>query len=95
VRRSYIVEQSGVIDMPGRVNFPYRHNFVDTEFHATAAARGVFAAAPDALILHKHPDFGWAAEDDTYRKSRAVFHLDAATFESRRPLWENLAASSI
>lgn len=92
IRRSYILERSGVIDMPGRVNYPYRHNYVDTEFHATAAARGVFAAAPTAVILHKHPDWGHAELDDTYRKSQADIPADRETFESRRHLWEALSS---
>lgn len=91
VRRSYVLERSGVIDMPGRVFYPYRHNFADDEFHGTATAHGVFTAAPSSVVLHRHPDFGLAAEDATYQKSRAQFGADAATFGSRRHLWESLA----
>lgn len=87
VDRRYIVEQSGVIDMPGRVFYPYKHNYVDTEFFCTAVKRGVFKPAREALIVHHHPDFGFCAYDQTYMKSRASFSQDAAKFESRRHLW--------
>jgi len=88
VDRRYIETQSGVIDIPNRVNFPYRHNYVDTEFHATAVRRGVFAPAPNSVILHKHPDWGHAEDDDTYRKSQASLPLDSVTFASRTHLWQ-------
>ena len=87
VDRLYIEEQSGVVDMPGRVNYPYRHNYVDTEFYCTAVHRGVFKAAPESRIMHMHPDFGHARYDKTYMKSRSSFGQDAETFESRRHLW--------
>jgi hypothetical protein len=87
VDRSYIEVHSGVIGMQNRVNYPYLHNYVDTEFHATAVHRGVFAPAPLSRIHHKHPDFGFAEQDDTYRKSAATSSQDAVTFQSRRHLW--------
>jgi hypothetical protein len=87
VRRSYIDEQSGVIDMPNRVNYPYRHNYVDTEFHATAVHRGVFVAAPDARVHHKHPDWGHATSDATYLKGQGTLDQDAEVFRSREHLW--------
>jgi hypothetical protein len=83
VERNYIATQSGVIDIPNRVLYPYKHNYVDTEFFLTAIKRGVFTAARTAVILHRHPDFGHAVMDDTYRKSQADIPVDAATFESR------------
>jgi hypothetical protein len=87
VERAYIEVHSGVIDMPGRVNYPYKHNYVDTEFYCTAVHRGVFAPAPDSWVLHIHPDFGHGQYDKTYMKSRASFSEDAQTFVSRRHLW--------
>lgn len=87
VDRRYIVEQSGVIDIPNRVQYPYRHNYGDTEFHATAVRRGVFRACPGSMILHRHPDFGHAEQDTTYRKSQATAGEDAVTFASRAHLW--------
>lgn len=87
IDRRYIEEQSGVIDMPGRVNYPYQHNYVDTEFYCTAVHRGVFKAAPHSVIRHRHPDFGQGTYDKTYMKSRSSFGRDAAMFESRAHLW--------
>lgn len=88
IDRRYIVEQSGVIDIPNRVNYPYQHNYVDTEFYFTAVKRGVFARAPESVILHKHPDWGHASDDATYAKSRASLSSDATTFASRTHLWQ-------
>lgn len=88
VDRRYIVEMSGVIDIPNRVMFPYLHNYVDTEFYFTARKRGVFAACPDSVVLHKHPDWGFAETDDTYRKSQQSLPTDATTFASRTHLWQ-------
>lgn len=87
VDRKYIEEQSGVIDMPGRVNYPYKHNYVDTEFFLTARKRGVFAKAPESIIIHRHPDFGHGSLDRTYMKSRNSMGQDAETFQSRAHLW--------
>ena len=88
IRRSYIDEIGGVIDMPpGRLYYPYSHNFCDTEFRETATTRGRYKSCPESVILHMHPDFGLAELDETYKKSRATFNADAAIFISRRYLW--------
>lgn len=86
-RRSYIETLSGVIDIPNRVQYPYRHNYGDTEFYFTAVHRGVFTTCPDSLVVHVHPDFGLGAVDDTYMKSRATVEDDYLTFLSRAHLW--------
>lgn len=90
VRRSYIEEQSGVVDMPRRVQYPYHHNFVDTEFFWTAYARGVIAIAPTSVVVHRHPDWGYATYDETHRKGQAMIGEDHRTFVSRQHLWERL-----
>lgn len=87
VDRRYIVALSGVIGIPNRVQYPYLHNYVDTEFYFTAVKRGVFRACPASVILHRHPDFGHAEPDDTYRKSQATAAVDAETFAARAHLW--------
>ena len=92
IRRSYIEEQSGVIDMPNQVLFPYQHNYCDTELRETAIARGRFVSCPESVIVHLHPDFGKAELDETYQKSRATFNADAAMYSSRKHLWENLGS---
>jgi hypothetical protein len=93
IRRSYIESESGVIDMPNRVLYPYQHNYCDTELRETAIARGRFVACPESVIVHMHPDFGKAEMDEVYAKSRATFGADAETFRSRSFLWENLGRS--
>lgn len=86
-RRKYIEEQSGVIDMPNRVFYPYNHNYIDTEFTQTAQKRGVWAGCEDFIIDHKHPGFTGEEKDATYKKNDATVHLDEATFNARKHLW--------
>lgn len=88
-RRSYIDRMSGVIDMPKRVFYPYHHNYQDTEFTRTAQARGVWAASASPCIDHLHAGFTGESKDETYRKNDETSPIDAATFETRRHLWEN------
>lgn len=90
VDRRYIEDMSGVIDIPNRVFYPYQHNYVDTEFYFTAAARHVFAVAQDAVIRHRHPDWGYAREDSTYAKSKGTLAKDGHTFNERSHLWNDL-----
>lgn len=91
IRRSYIEEKSGVIDMPGRVLYPYKHNYVDTELYQTALCRGDFHAAPKALIKHIHPDWGHVPMDSTYMKTRASLSEDGHKFNERAHLWQSLS----
>jgi hypothetical protein len=86
-RRKYIEEQSGVIDMPNRVFYPYNHNYIDTEFTQTAQHRGVWAACDAPCIDHQHPGFTGKEKDETYKKNDATMELDRETFESRKHLW--------
>lgn len=86
-RRAYIYEQSGVVDMPDRVFYPYHHNYVDTEFTQTAQARGVWAQCDPRVITHLHPGFTGLDKDATNIKNDATVELDRETFESRRHLW--------
>lgn len=87
-RRKYIEERSGVVDMPGRVFYPYNHNYVDTEFTLTARSRGVWAACDKPCINHQHPILtGTGEKDETYKKNDATVHLDEATFNARKHLF--------
>jgi hypothetical protein len=90
VRRSYVEDLSGVVDMPNRVFYPYKHNFVDTELRETATARGCYRPCSESVIRHAHPDFDAGSMDATYEKSRAQFGVDAETFHERRKLWAHL-----
>ena len=87
MRRKYIEEQSGVIDMPNRVFYPYHHNYQDTEFTQTAQKRNVWAGCDKPCILHQHPGIIGGEKDETYKKNDATFSLDEATFNSRKHLW--------
>lgn len=88
IRRSYIEEQSGVVDMPNRVFYPYNHNYIDTEMTLTAQGRGVWAACDAPCILHQHPAIlGLTEKDETYKKNDATAGADEETFKSRKHLF--------
>jgi len=90
IRRKYIEEQSGVIDIPNRVLYPYNHNFVDNELTDTAKHRGRWAACPAPCIKHLHPSFNWLGEfptDTTYEKNDSKFVEDSNIYNSRKHLW--------
>lgn len=88
VRRAYIDKYSGCMDVPGVLYFPgYNHNYVDTEFSATAMKRGMFAACPASMVEHMHWAFGKNKMDATYEKSNATAPADAITFGNRQHLW--------
>jgi hypothetical protein len=87
VDRRYIESMSGVVDQPNRVFHTYHHNYVDTEFHYTAYYRGAFAPAPKSVVRHRHPEWGFARDDSTYRKSREHLAKDGNTYQERRHLW--------
>lgn len=86
-RRKYIEEQSGVVDMPNRVFYPYYHNYQDTEFTQTAQHRNVWAGCDSPCIDHAHPGFTGAAKDETYLKNDRTIGDDEKTFNSRKHLW--------
>lgn len=88
VRRKYIDEQSGCMDVPGVLYFPgYNHNYVDTEFSQTAMKRNAFRACPSSVVEHMHWAFGKNKIDATYDKSNATARADSDTFQSRQHLW--------
>jgi hypothetical protein len=91
VRRKYITEQSGVVDMPNRVLYPYHHNFVDDELTATAIKRGVWSHCEAPCILHQHHSFKWLGDfphDETYAKNDKHVAIDAETYNNRIHLWQ-------
>lgn len=87
IRRKYIEEQSGVVDMSNRVFYPYHHNYQDTEFTRTAQSRGVWYSSSAPCINHLHPGFTGKEKDETYKKNDATYELDRITFENRQHLW--------
>lgn len=86
-RRSYIERQSGVVDMPNRVFYPYHHNYQDTEFTRTAQSRAVWFSSDVPCINHLHPGFTGKEKDEVYLKNDATIEEDKKTFESRQHLW--------
>lgn len=84
VRRKYIMEQSGVVDMPNRVFYPYSHNYTDTEFSQTAIKRAVWDKLESPCIEHRR--FG---HDETYAKNGATFPADREIYERRKRLFWN------
>lgn len=89
VRREYVKNHSGCIDVPGVVYFPgYHHNYVDTEFAATAKKRGVWAEAPEAIVEHMHWSFHKSDKDATYIQSENTSLADSMLYDSRKHLFE-------
>lgn len=90
IRRNYIEEESGVVDIPGRVLYPYSHNFVDNELTETAQNRGVWDKSTAPCIEHQHYSFTWLGnfpKDATYEKNDRHFAEDMVLYNSRRHLW--------
>jgi glycosyltransferase involved in cell wall biosynthesis len=88
VKRSYIEEQSGVVDEADTVlHEGYAHEFCDDEFVQTAMARGVYAHAFDSLVEHLHPLANKAPDDATYLRGRARTAQSRRLFRQRRRLW--------
>jgi hypothetical protein len=87
VRRKYIEERSGVVDMPNQVFYPYPHHYCDTEFTETAQRRGVWAFCSDWGINHANPAFTGNPKDETYKKNDATSEEGSKIFLSRRHLW--------
>jgi hypothetical protein len=78
----------GTADEPGvLLHEGYWHEYVDTEFVATAKARGVYAHAPDAVVEHLHPRWGKAPTDPLYAQARKRMTLGRAIYRRRRRLW--------
>lgn len=72
---------------PGPMSVAYLHTHTDDELIATATKRGVYRYAPASRVRHLHPDMRTAPDDSTYRKGRASFERDRATFRKRQALW--------
>lgn len=88
VRRSYIQEQSGVVDDPNTLyHRGYHHNYVDTEFSETAKKRGVFTICPESIVEHLHYSYGKSKMDETYQKTTSRVNQDSALYASRRHLF--------
>jgi len=88
ISRKYIQEQSGRIDCPNMVLYPYEHNYTDKEFIETAKARGVYAYAKESLVEHLHWAWNKAKMDETYQRGFESNERDRQTYLSRQHLWK-------
>ncbi len=85
VHRDYA--DCGLIDRPGMLlNEDYAHEFCDDECIATARWRGTYSGSA-AVVEHRHPDWGKAEWDDTYRKAQAGRLEDQQLFNARRQMF--------
>lgn len=82
------VRKCGTIDEPGKVlHEGYQHNFVDTEFVATAKWRGAWAFAANSRVEHLHPDWNKGERDSVYIIGRSGWNVDQRYFNYRKNLW--------
>ena len=92
VARDY-ADACGTIDECGKIlHEGYRHNWVDNELVETAKQRGAWSFCAESRIEHRHPLWKTATDDDTYRAGREYYAADGQLFQSRRRLWEAVAA---
>lgn len=82
------VNRCGTISEPGKVLYEgYRHNFVDTEFVATAKWRGAWAFSIRSVVEHLHPDWKKGKTDEIYEIGKSGWEVDRKRFEARKKLW--------
>lgn len=89
IRSSYIEDPGAVWNEPGIVFWEgYHHNAVELETCGLAQHRDCWAWAEDAVIEHRHPDWGTRELDDTdWKGNRQERDLDRARFEARQTEW--------
>ena len=89
VRREFIEEHSGVFDKPNQIFHTYKSQGPDTEFTFYAMLRGVWDAAPDAIVEHRNWRNGAANPDHpNYLKARDTILEDLEEYNRRAPLWD-------
>jgi glycosyltransferase involved in cell wall biosynthesis len=82
VRRSFIEEHSGVFDKPDTLFHTYLSQGPDTEFAFYAMLRGVWDAAPEALVQHCR------IEADLHLKARSTITSDLEEYLRRWKQWD-------
>lgn len=89
--RSYMKDPGAVHGEQGLVfHEGYHHNFVETELWQLACHRQVAVFEPRAVIEHRHPSWGTAEVDDTYRRGAMTgWDGDRALFEERMARWKS------
>lgn len=94
VRREYIRQHGGCIDLQDVVLYSYHHGFTDHEFVGVAKARGAYCYCQESRIKHHHP--GWDSLgrvrgghrlDKTYQKGNLNHRTDTVRFIERSRLW--------
>lgn len=88
VSRQYIDEQSGRIDAPKTVLYPYQHNYTDKEFIEVAKSRGQYRYVPESVVEHLHPVWGKGQNDETYKKGVVTSNQDQQLYMQRQHLWQ-------
>ena len=84
VSRRYVTEQGGSLDGPGTIfHEGYSHNWCDRELCVLAKSRGEFVFARNSVVRHRHPHWGTAQMDRTYRKGLSSFGSDRKLFTRR------------
>lgn len=94
VRRRYVEERSGCVDLPNTLLYPYWHGFTDHELVGVAKSRGAYVYCEDSRVEHHHPGWdalgrvrGGARLDPTYRKGNRNHRRDTLTFIERSEQW--------
>ena len=98
VRRRYIKEQSGCMDCPDMVLYPYWHGWTDHEFLGVAKARRAYYYCDQSLVEHLHPGWDWLGRvnrdddkfDATYAKGNRNHRHDTQQFLQRSDQWIHL-----
>lgn len=95
VRRRYIEERSGCMDLPNTVLYPYKHGWTDWEMASVAKVRGAYRYCATSLVKHLHP--GWETGgmvrtdhelyDATYAKGNRTVGEDFDIFSGRARAW--------
>lgn len=89
IRRSYCEDPGASWREPGRVfHEGFHHLWCETEICGLSQHRGVWTFAEQAVIEHRHPDWGSRERDATDRKGNGSNNdADKALFQSRRRRW--------
>ena len=94
VKRQYVHQHGGCIDLKDIVLYPYHHGFTDHEFIGVAKARGAYRYCRGSLVKHHHPGWdslgrvrGGQLLDKTYRKGNRNHRIDTVRFIERSRLW--------
>lgn len=93
VARSYI-EELGTIDHRGHIfHQGYDHWYVDTEFTATADARGEYGWCSNSMVEHLHPVWRKGHRDAIYTMGARRNRHDHRIFQTREHLWKSTSPS--